>query len=73
MSEEIKIEKGIPITSPRKKKDHPWTKLEIGDSFLVERHIQSVRGSVSTANQTTMMRFTVREWDENHCRVWRIA
>ena len=30
-----KIEKGVPMPRPRRKREYPWEQMEVGDSFLL--------------------------------------
>lgn len=72
----IQIDKGIPIPGSAKRKpfslyaDIPWSKLEIGDSFVWEaRHVSNMKQAAKKAGVDIMIKkILIRSW-----RVWRIA
>ena len=75
MSEEFKIESGIPMpghkSGPRARK-YPWKDMKVGDSFFVPNKRAGVMSSACIAAQKygrgTFRARTV----EGGCRVWRV-
>lgn len=73
MSDDFKIEKGVPIPGSRAK--YPFVEMEIGDSFFVEvgedqRRITSQRISGSSQNYGEK-KFSVRTV-KGGLRIWRV-
>lgn len=71
MSIRIDKNKSIPV-SPKGVEKYPWSKLSIGDSFLVgSRHW--AYGSLANYNKKNKkeIKITTRQEGEK-CRVWRI-
>jgi len=77
----VNIDKDIPIPDNLNGgarrgatwKKYPWTKLEVGDSFVIkERSLKSVGHSVTKMNRIKdPMKFVCRE-DIEGVRIWRI-
>lgn len=73
---EIKIEKGVPIphrrgSGPTEK--YPFSKMKIGDSFLVQgdKDSSAIRVTASAAGRRLKFTFTVHRGEDGY-RIWRI-
>lgn len=78
MSEEIKIESGIPVpVGPKNGHTGCLTRtilaMQVGDSFLLEdaNKIPGVR-TVARYNQIKILTRVIRDGDKKQFRVWRI-
>lgn len=73
MSEEIVIEKGIPMPDRRPK--YPLQEMEVGDSFELsdEADPRKLRGSVYQYGRRYGRDFSVIKTGEESYRVWRTA
>lgn len=77
MSDEIKIDKGIPIDRSRQKKKYPFAKMEVGDSFAIKgkgtASILSTAKSWKKHNHKADWEFCARFYrKEEMVRIWRI-
>lgn len=72
MSEEIKIEKGIPLARSLHKAGFPATvrKMDVGDSFVTARKNYC---AVFSAFKSVGFRCTSLKLSETEIRIWRIA
>lgn len=79
MSEELKIERGLPIPKAKRSK-YPLDRLEVGDSFLVPvppgESADKIKARVATAIQDfkdhdPYRRFTLRRVEDG-IRVWTV-
>lgn len=73
-NEKISVEAGIPIPikrAYRRESKYPLAKLNIGDSFETDDHIQ---GSIAYFRKTfPERRFMSRHMDNGKVRTWRIG
>lgn len=65
-AEEVKIDKGIPLPSPRQK--YPFDKMKVGESFFSVKN--SVVNLSSKHNKSGKAKFTCRKVKDGY-RVWR--
>lgn len=70
---QIKIEKGVPIPSPKANIiRYPVDKMKVGDSFVIP-----IEGTMHVAGQLNYKhgpkRFTARKISPTQRRIWRIA
>lgn len=76
MSTEYALDKNIPVPeksrSPDNKKKYPWHKMEIGDSFLCQKHPLELSRAAERVQARCEKKWTVRSTKEG-TRVWRIA
>jgi len=71
----MKIEKGIPVPGRRAEScKYPFTKLEVGDSFLVPEGLDMAmfRSASSYAGKRNSKTFTTRKIEGGRYRCWRI-
>jgi len=75
----VKIEKGIPVPPKKQSKKkqvrhekYPFSKMEIGDSFLSKEPQARVNSSAYVFGKKTGMKFKIRSVGKG-CRCWRIA
>ena len=67
----IKIEKGIPVPTPRATPaKYPFAEMEIGDSFYVARGVAYIRSVASTRGKALSRKFAVQA-EGDGVRVWR--
>tara|TARA_R100000655_G_scaffold100831_1_gene145487 strand:- start:453 stop:683 length:231 start_codon:yes stop_codon:yes gene_type:complete len=75
MSEDFKIEKGIPIPIKRANSKNNFVSIvrsmEVGDSILFDR-TEIVPSSFYVSARRLGFKITVREIDEKQSRLWRI-
>lgn len=75
-SDEIKIEKGVPLPRRPRMPKLPLESMEIGDSFAApeegELAIQALRQRVSRFSARSQKRFSVMKVDDNTHRVYRV-
>ena len=75
MTEEFKIEKGIPMPPVVKngiaEKKYPWLQMEVGDSFLIPDKPSRAVGSLIASHNRNGKRFACRTV-EGGTRVWRM-
>lgn len=70
------IEKGIPLDQSRgngHRAKYPWRQMEVGDSFVMDSHIQSASGKVGAAQKATGFKFSCRKISDTQTRIWRVA
>lgn len=68
----FKIERGIPIPTPRGRALYPFEKLKVGDSFFVpNRTPHSMHGSVRYAQVKRGIKLLMRT-EGNGTRIWRV-
>lgn len=81
-TENVLIEKGVPVPDRNKLPNLPLQTMEIGDSFLLQmstdndnRAVQTLRQRISRfQSKNPSRRFTVRrDGDGDGMRVWRVA
>lgn len=73
MSDDVKIERGIPVPSIDARVRWPWKRLEVGDSFLAEgKKMKGFQPYVSRAGTVIGRKFICRSV-EGGVRVWRVA
>ena len=74
MSEyEVEDHHPLPATAPQagRREKYPWTKMEVGDSFLVSHdNAARVKSSAAKAKKRTGRTFVVRKVEDG-VRVWR--
>ena len=66
--QEIKIEKGIPIPPLGRHAIYPWDAMEVGDSFLAPRSVNSAIASKRRAPKV----FAIRKQPDGSFRIWRV-
>lgn len=68
----IEINKSIPIPSSKIRREYPYEKMEIGDSFLIESvSLQSVCNANYRAFKRGVGKFIAKK-EGKGIRVWRI-
>ena len=79
MSEEIKVEKGIPMVGEPGygwRRKYPFYKMEVGDSFFLPGDPKKIRRVVACAatnhGKVYNKKFSVRSMDGG-VRVWRVS
>jgi len=76
VSDEIKIERGIPMPAKRNGlPKYPWRELEVGDSFFFATdstpEIANLRALASTSSRRMDRKFMARKVDGG-IRIWRV-
>lgn len=72
MTEEIKVEKGIPLPISFQAQRYPFDKMDIGDSFFIEKvEAQRLSAAASLYGKRNNMKFSVRSIDNGY-RCWRV-
>lgn len=69
--QEIKIEKGIPITLKNGVMMYPFDKLEVGDSFVIPNKKTNQLGSLIQLAKNRLQRKFVTRTIEGGTRIWR--
>lgn len=70
---QIVIEKNVPIPTIRAKTKYPFDKMNVGDSFVINKKTNAASVTVAYwKKKLPGTDYTVRAIDENSSRVWRI-
>lgn len=76
MTKEIKVEKGIPVSGIKgrgAKEKYPFSKLKIGESFVMKKVGINYSGNlVHAASKRLNVKFIARTTPEG-VRIWRIS
>lgn len=71
----VSIDEGIPIPKVIKEPSrirYPWTRLKVGDSFLMKKPYHHAMVTVSNARKRYAPRDFVYAEVEGGCRIWRV-
>ena len=72
----FEIERGIPIPENKRHSEYPWSKLEVGDSFVVEGDKKTAKSLRVTGwdygRRHRPFKIIVRQETDKTVRVWRV-